>query len=137
MSTLQECLSIWQTLVASTSSWRDLTEQVDDPDNWLQELQAVADYLAAKGEEYICLPALHLLVTVLELEKSSDPSRLVIARCTFGHQLLQLGYTGKAGLSFAKSEDLVKNEATTTDAKLQWHINYAEYLLRIGHIKKW
>jgi separase len=137
MSTLQECLSIWQTLVASTSSWKDLTEQVDDPDNWIQELQAVADYLAAKGEEYVCLPALHLLVTVLELEKSSDPSRLVTARCTLGHQLLQLGYTGKAGLSFAKAEDLVKNEATTTDAKLRWHISYAEYLLRIGHITKW
>ena len=137
MSTLQECLSAWQTLVASTSSWKDLNEQVDDPENWIQELQALADYLAAKGEEYVCLPALHLLVTVLEFEKSSDPSRLVTARCTFGHQLLQLGYTGKAGLSFAKAEHLLKNEATSTDAKLRWHISYAEYLLRIGHITKW
>jgi separase len=110
---------------------------VDDPESWIQELQALADYLAAKGEEYVCLPALHLLVTVLEFEKSSDPSRLVTARCTFGHQLLQLGYTGKAGLSFAKAEHLLKNEATSTEAKLRWHISYAEYLLRIGHITKW
>jgi separase len=137
LSTLQECISNWQTLIVSTPSWKDLTEQIDDPENWIQELQAVTDYLAAKGEEYLCLPALHLLVTVLELEKSNDASRLVTARCTLGHQLLQLGYTGKAGLSFAKAEHLMKTEATSTDAKLRWHISYAEYLLRIGHITKW
>ncbi|KAF2709617.1 hypothetical protein K504DRAFT_467582 [Pleomassaria siparia CBS 279.74] len=136
VSVFQECLSVWQSLVDSSSSWKDLTSRVHDPEDWIQEMQAIADYLAAKGEEYVCLPTLHLLVKVLELQRHSDPSRLILARCSLAHQLLQLGYTGKAGLAYAKAETLVSHETTSTDAKLRWHIGYAEYLLRIGNPTK-
>lgn len=132
----QECLTVWQSLVDSVASWNDLVDLVDDPEDWIQEMHAIADYLTAKGEEYVCLPALHLLVTVLELEKSDDASRLVTARCSLAHQLLQLGYTGKAGLVYAKAETLLSTQTISTDAKLRWHIGYAEYLLRIKNITK-
>ncbi|KAF2868022.1 peptidase family C50-domain-containing protein [Massariosphaeria phaeospora] len=132
ITVIQECFSMWQTLVESTSSWDGLTKQIDNPEPWIQEMQAVADYLLAKGEEYVCIPVLHLLGKVLELEKSGDVSRLVSTLCALGLQFLRLGYSGKAGFAFAKAETLVDN-STSTETKLRWHLNYAEYLLQIGN----
>ena len=133
----QQCLSVWQSLVDSAPTWRNLVLRIDEPQDWIDQIQAIADYLAAKGEEYASLPALHLLVKILELENDSNPSRLIISCCTLGLQLLELGYTGKAGLAFAKAEALLSSDATSTDAKLRWHIGYAEYLVRIGNTLKW
>jgi separase len=49
---------------------------------------------------------------------------------------LRLGYSGKAGLAFAKAELLLKATASI-EARLRWHIGYAEYLLAIGNTSKW
>lgn len=137
VAAFQECHSIWNTLLDSTTTWKDLSRRVDSIELWLADLQTAIDYLAAKGEEYTCIPMQHLLVRVLELEKNVDPSRLVTNLSTLGLQFLRLGYTGKAGLAFAKAETCISNENTSTEAKLQWHLGYAEYLLQIGNAVKW
>jgi separase len=99
-------------------------------------MQGVADYMAAKGEEYNCIPALRLLSKAREMQKDQDPTELITSYCTLGSQLLQLGYSGKAGLAFAKVETLINNKRTSTEAKLRWHTGYAEYLLQIGNLAK-
>lgn len=134
---IQDCFSTWQSLVDSAASWESLIDRIDNKEHWLQEMQACAEYLAAKGEEYESLPVLHLLVRVLELQQSLEPSDLVTTLCTFGLQLLRLGYSGKAGLAFAKAELLTSSRPTSTEAKLRWHFGYAEYLLGIGNATKW
>jgi separase len=136
-STLKECFSTWESLVDKAKSWESLLDHVDDAGYLVAELKASVEFLNAKGEEYLALPVLHLLVKVSELEKNADASELVDALCALGLQFLRLGYTGKAGLSLARAESLVTKQTTSTEAKLRWHVAYAEYLARIGNTAKW
>ncbi|CAO2657190.1 Nn.00g033160.m01.CDS01 [Neocucurbitaria sp. VM-36] len=135
-STLRECYSIWETLVNSASSWTALATYVDDVEDWLHDVHICVELLNAKGEEYLALPILYLLVKVYELQKSSEASVLITTLCTLGLQLLRLGYTGKAGLAFAKAEALIEHQNSSAETRLRWCIGYAEYLLGIGNIAK-
>jgi len=134
---IRNCFTAWESLVDSAKTWDELADRVDNVEDWLQEMQSSHDYLAAKGEEYASLPVLRLLTRVLELRGGSDSSELVAVLCTAGLQFLRLGYSGKAGLTFAKAETLVSSRATSTESKLCWHLGYAEYLLKIGNTSKW
>jgi separase len=135
--TLRQCFAAWESLVNSTTSWDALADRIDNIENWLQDLQASLEFLNAKGEEYLALPLLHLLVRILELQKSPDASELVGTLCALGSQFLLLGYTGKAGLCLAKAEALVERQTSSIEARLRWHIAYAEYLVGIGNTTKW
>lgn len=134
---VHDCLSTWQSLLESAASWEELSSRIDNTELWLADLQAATDYLAAKGEEYTCLPVLHLLVKAQELQNNVNLSQLIIDLCTMGTQLLRLGYSGKAGLVFAKARPLTLRSTTSTEANLQFHLGYAEYLLEIGNVTKW
>jgi separase len=133
----QQSCAAWESLVSSVSSWEALIGRVDNTEIWLQDLQACLEFLNAKGEEYIALPLLHLLVKILELQNSSDASVLIVTLSALGLQFLHLGYTGQAGLSLAKAETLVENHTSSVEARLQWHMAYAEYLVGIGNSAKW
>lgn len=135
--TLRQCFATWEFLAKSASSWDVLTERIGDVDSWIHDVQACVDYLNAKGEEYLALPVLHLLVTIFELQNDNDASELVCSLSALSLQFLRLGYTGKAGLSLAKAELLVARQTTSTEAKLKWYLAYAEYLFRIGNTDKW
>lgn len=137
VETLKECIAIWQKIVDLAGSWDSLVQRVDDVELWLAELQSLTDFLGAKGEEYVCLPLLSLQTSILELERDEDTSLLVMSLCAFGLQLLRLGYSGRAGLALAKAEGLAAHEKTSTEARLQWHLAYAEYLVHIGNMPKW
>ncbi|KAL5390898.1 hypothetical protein DPSP01_001397 [Paraphaeosphaeria sporulosa] len=132
---LRDCFSTWQNMLDATKSWDEVEDRVDNTQNWLEAIQASADFLCAKGEEYEALPVIHLLVRVLELRKGTDQSQLILALNTLGLQFLRLGYSGKAGLAFAKAEFLL-NATASIEAKLRWHIGYAEYLLGTGNTSK-
>jgi separase len=134
---VQECCSVWQPMLDSASSWKELSGHVDDIELWLAELKTTSDYLAATGEEYTCVILLHQLAKALELDDNTDPSRVIGTMCALGLLLLRLGYSGKAGLALAKADPLVSNQNVSTDAKLQWHLSYAEYLVHIGNTSKW
>jgi separase len=133
----QQCFAAWESLVNSTSSWEALAARVDNIETWLQDLQACLEFLNAKGEEYVALPLLHLIVRILELQNRSDASELIATLCALGLQFLHLGYTGRAGLSLAKAETLIESHTSSVEAKLQWHMAYAEYLVGIGNTTKW
>ncbi|KAH8723892.1 peptidase family C50-domain-containing protein [Phaeosphaeriaceae sp. PMI808] len=136
VSTLRECFSTWESLVSTTKLWEAFIDRVDDTEGLILDIKASVEFLNAKGEEYLALPVLHLLVKIGELQKDSDASSLVTNLCALGLQFLRLGYTGKAGLSFAKAEALLGSKAVEVEAKLRWHIAYAEYLARIGNTAK-
>lgn len=135
--TLRQCFATWEFLAKSASSWDSLIERVGDVDSWIQDIRACVDCLNAKGEEYLALPVLHLLVTVFELQNNTDASDLVNSLVALAMQFLQLGYTGKAGLSLARAEVLNNRQSVSTESRLKWHTAYAEYLFRIGNTDKW
>lgn len=135
--TLRQCFATWEFLAKSSSSWCALAERVGDTESWIHDIRACVDYLNAKGEEYLALPVLHLLVTIFELQNDTNASDLVCSLSALSLQFLRLGYTGKAGLSLAKAEILIHRQAASTEAKLKWYTAYAEYLFRIGNTDKW
>ena len=136
-STLRGCFSAWESLINGAPSWDELSNRIDDTNCWISDIKASVEFLNAKGEEYMALPVLHLLVKIGELQNASDASDLVENLCALGLQFLRLGYSGKAGLSLAKAEALVTRRMGSTEANLRWHIAYAEYLARIGNSAKW
>jgi separase len=135
-STLKKCFSAWEDLVNASASWEGLADRVDDVETWVSDISASVELLNAKGEEYLALPVLHLLVKIGELRRDPDASELVTSLCALALQFLRLGYTGKAGMSLAKAETLVAHQALSTEAKLRWHIAYTEYLARLGNLSK-
>ncbi|KAL5421420.1 hypothetical protein PMIN04_005581 [Paraphaeosphaeria minitans] len=132
---LRDCFTTWQNMLDVTQSWDEVEDRIDNTHNWLDAIQASVDFLCAKGEEYEALPVIHLLVRILELRKGADQSQLILALNRLGSQLLRLGYSGKAGLAFAKAE-LLLNATASIEAKVRWHIGYAEYLLATGNTLK-
>lgn len=136
-ATVRESFSFWESLVDSASSWDILSTRIDDADSWLSDVKGCVEGLNAKGEEYLALPVLHLVVKIGELQAAQDSSELVLSLCILGLQFLRLGYTGQAGMSLAKAEALITRQTSSTEAKLRWHIAYAEYLVRIGNSVKW
>lgn len=135
--TLRQSFGVWEFLVKSTASWTTLADRVGDVDGWIHDIQACVDCLNARGEEYLALPVLQLLVNVHELQNNSDASNLVCSLSSLALQFLRLGYSGKAGLSLAKAEILINRQTISTESKLIWHTVYAEYLFRIGNTEKW
>ncbi|CAI6335881.1 unnamed protein product [Periconia digitata] len=136
IAVIRESFSVWETLVNTAKSWDDLLDHVDDAEDWLQTMRMCVDFLAAKGEEYECLPILRLLTKTLELQNDLDPSELITALNNLGVQFSRLGYSGQAGLVFARAGTLLSQNAASTEAKLHWHIGYAEYLVAIGNTTK-
>jgi separase len=136
-TTLRECFSTWESLIDSAPSWEQVVDCLDNPETWIQDVEACVEFLNAKGEEYLALPVLQLLVKVGDLRRSSDTSPLVLNLCSLGLQFLRLGYTGKAGMAFAKAEALLERQPLSTEARIRWCIAYAEYLARIGNTTKW
>jgi separase len=135
-STLRECFAAWESMVDTSTSWSRLIDRVEDTESWISDMKASVEFLNAKGEEYLALPVLRLLVRISELQKDPDTSERVTDLSALGLQFLRLGYTGKAGLSLAKAETLLTQQTASTESRLRWHIVYAEYLARIGNIAK-
>ncbi|KZM19656.1 Separase [Ascochyta rabiei] len=136
VETLRQCFGTWEFLAKSASSWTALLDRMSDVDSWVHDIRACVDFLNAKGEEYLALPVLHLLVKVFELQNKPDASDLVSGLSALALQFSRLGYSGKAGLSLAKAEILVNRQTVSTESKLKWHMAYAEYLFYIGNTDK-
>ena len=136
-STIKCSCAVWESLLATSATWDAFTEDMDNVEDWLKDLTASVECLNARGEEYLALPVLHILIQALVLKNGPDASELVIAQTTMSLQFLRLGYTGKAGLCSAKAERTIENQCVSTEARLRWHLAYAEYLLAIGNSPKW
>ncbi|KAI9763190.1 MAG: hypothetical protein M1840_000856 [Geoglossum simile] len=133
---LRSAVSLWLGLTDSCDSWLAITEIIDSPDLFLSQLQATIDFFDMKGFGLYRIPALRLLVNVRELQEPVDFEALTKALSALGLQYLRLGYSGKAGLSLAKAQGYMEKVGGSSQAKLQWHLAYAEYLVELGNVDK-
>jgi separase len=134
---LKSAVSVWLGLVDSCDSWSAISEVIDGTDMFLSQLQATIDFFDMKGFGIYRIPALKLLAKVRELQEPIDSECLIKALSELGLQYLRLGYSGKAGLALAKAEGYLEKLGGSSQAKLQWHLAYAEYLVELGNIDKW
>ncbi|KAF2814928.1 uncharacterized protein BDZ99DRAFT_434896 [Mytilinidion resinicola] len=131
---LKGSLLTWQTILDSADSWFSLLDKVDDTTKWITQLEMISDYLAIKGEEYLRIPVLNMIVRILELRDDSDSTQSVLALSKLALQLLELGYSGKAGLNLAKAQSILSNTEATAEARLHWHVAYALLLADASYV---
>lgn len=134
---LKEGLATWSTILAQCQSISDLQEQVEDVPGLLAHLSTIGDYLQMKGLDTIRVSVLKLIADINGIcEIDSTPDDLVLSFTYLGAQWLQLGYSGKAGLSFDKAMSYLSRNGVTTFASLQLNLSHCEYLLAIGNLDK-
>ncbi|GME37586.1 Peptidase C50 separase [Neofusicoccum parvum] len=96
----------------------------------------VSDFLGMKGLDFLRVPVLSVMSKGLELQEPRNDGKLVQALASLGAQYARLGYSGKAGTALAKSQGILEAGDVPTEAMLQWHLAYAEYMLVLGNLDK-
>ncbi|EOD52057.1 putative cell division-associated protein bimb protein [Neofusicoccum parvum UCRNP2] len=96
----------------------------------------VSDFLGMKGLDFLRVPVLSVMSKGLELQEPRNDGKLVQALASLGAQYARLGYSGKAGTALAKSQGILEAVDVPTEAMLQWHLAYAEYMLVLGNLDK-
>ena len=134
---IKNCLARWAQIVRSADSLEILEQQIDDVSAFLDQLSAVADFLAMKGLCHITVPTLGLITRVQELQNLPDNSDLVAKLSKLGLQYLNLGYSGKAGLTLNKARHIVRQPSCSVQVAVGWHLAYAEYHVVLGNTERW
>lgn len=130
-------LRTWQSILDNTDTWSQLTTRVDAFEVWMSQLQMVSDFLGMKALDFMQVPALSIMSKAMELQQPPDHGNLVQAMSSLGAQYARLGYSGKAGTVLAKAQGILGAGDVPTEAVLQWHLAYAEYMLVLGNLEKW
>ncbi|KAL1632271.1 separin protein [Neofusicoccum ribis] len=129
-------LRTWQGIFDNADSWIQLITRIDAFEVWISQLQMVSDFLGMKGLDFLRVPVLSVMSKGLELQEPRNDGKLVQALASLGAQYARLGYSGKAGTALAKSQGILEAGDVPTEAMLQWHLAYAEYMLVLGNLDK-
>ncbi|KAB2580712.1 Separin [Lasiodiplodia theobromae] len=133
---VQEPLRTWQDIFDGVDSWTQLATRVDAFEAWMSQLQMVSDFLGMKGMDFLRVPVLSTMSKAMELQEPPDCGKLVQSLASLGAQYVRLGYSGKAGTVLAKAQGILETRDVPTEAVLQWHLAYAEYMLVLGNLEK-
>jgi separase len=135
---LTQSLETWISIRAQCKDMPALERQIDYVPGLLSYLHSIADYFQMKGLNTSRISALRLITEINELSiDDSCSDDLVLGFATLGSQWLQMGYSGKAGLSFDRAKNYNHRNGVTPYASLQLHLSYSEYLLSIGNLDRW
>jgi separase len=135
---LAQNLETWISIRAQCKDMPALEGQVDYVPGLLSYLHSIADYCQMKGLNRNRISALKLITEINELSiDDSCLDDLVLSLTTLGSQWLQMGYSGKAGLSFDRAKNYNHRNGVTPYASLQLHLSCSEYLLSIGNLDTW
>ncbi|KAJ5038400.1 uncharacterized protein L3040_007263 [Drepanopeziza brunnea f. sp. 'multigermtubi'] len=134
---LKEGIATWSSVLTQSQNVADFKRQVEDIPGLLAHLNTIGDYLQMKGLDTVRISVLRLIADISGLcDDNSTPDDLVLSFTYLGAQWLQLGYSGKAGLSFDKAMSYLSRNGVTPFATLQLHLSHCEYLLAIGSLDK-
>jgi len=135
---LKPHLASWSSILETIEDHESLTKSVDEVPEFLDHLISVADFLHMKGFSVMRAAVLRMITNLNEIPRpDSCPDDLVLSYNSLGLQYLELGYSGKAGLSFDRAKSHASRNGVTPEALIQVQLSYAEYLLAIGNSDKW
>lgn len=134
---IQDPLQVWQRIFDAVDSWSQLLSRIDAFEVWMAQLQVVSDFLGMKGLDFLRVTVLSIMTKGLELQQPPMYGKLVQALASLGSQYARLGYSGKAGTILAKVQAILETGEVPTEAILQWHLAYSEYMLLLGNLEKW
>jgi separase len=135
---LRPHLASWCSILETVKDYEALTKIVDGVPELLNHLHSIADFLHMKGFSMMRVAVLRMITNLNEMPRpDSCPDDLVLSYISLGLQYLELGYSGKAGLSFDRAQSHASRNGVTPEALVQVQLSYAEYLLAIGNSGKW
>jgi separase len=135
---LKPHLASWCSILENVKDYVALTKIVDEVPELLNHLLSVAHFLHMKGFSMMRVAVLRMITNLNEISQpDSCPDDLVLSYNSLGLQYLELGYSGKAGLSFDRAQSHASRNGVTPEALIQVQLSYAEYLLAIGNADKW
>jgi separase len=135
---LQPHLVVWHSILDECKDYKSLTAKVDEVYDLTSHLHSIADFLHMKGLGKVRVAVLRIIASINEIPRPDlCPDDPVLSYIALGQQYLELGYSGKAGLSFDRARSHASSNGVTTEALLRVQLSYAEYLLAIGNADKW
>lgn len=131
-------LASWYAILETLRDYEALVKIVDEVPELISHLLFIADFLHMKGYGKVRIAVLRMITNLNEIPRpDSCPDDLVLSYTSLGLQYLELGYSGKAGLSLDRAQSYASRNGVTPEALVQVHLSYAEYLLAIGNLVKW
>ncbi len=135
---LRPHLASWCSILETVKDYDALTRIVDEVPELLDHLISVANFLHMKAFSMMRVAVLRMITNLNEIPRpDSCPDDLVFSYSSLGLQYLELGYSGKAGLSFDRAQLHASRNGVTPEALILVQLSYAEYLLSIGNSGKW
>ena len=137
IESLDSAVDIWSELVVQDREWETILERVDDVREWVSQLELIGDYYHFQGEETRRILVLRLIITIFERQLIVPQEYYISKLSALGLQLVRLGHSGEAAITFSKAWDVIENHQITGLVVLRWHLAYAEFLLEMEKLPKW
>ncbi|KAI1908000.1 separin protein [Ophidiomyces ophidiicola] len=131
---LQFVVQTWSKMSRDWATWESLESKVSEPQTWIAQLWAVADYLEVHAHWTLRITVLSLLKHVLELEEKQDLSSLITSSYMMSIQFLRLGFAEKAGEILKGAKYLTEGQNVCPSVLVSWHLAYAEYFAEMGFL---
>ncbi|GAW11158.1 hypothetical protein ANO14919_005000 [Xylariales sp. No.14919] len=130
---LQKAILAWKSMAASCQSANDLTEHVDDPDQLLGILLALADLSRMKGEQIFLTEVVELLTMISQLTIDENIELYIMQSANLCLQYLNLSQSTKAEKTLKLIIDKVALPQISSDTVSHFHLSAAEYHLTVGN----
>jgi separase len=135
---LKPHLIVWRSILDKCRDYKSLTVKVDEIYDLTSHLHSIADFLNMKGLGWTRVAVLRIIASINEITRPGlCPDDPILSYIALGQQYLELGYSGKAGVSLDRALSYASSNGVSTETLLRVQLSYAEYLLAIGNADKW
>ncbi|PQE05426.1 hypothetical protein CJF31_00010928 [Rutstroemia sp. NJR-2017a BVV2] len=137
LEVLDKCISGWRLIRNQVEDFSGLIRYVEDIPHLLLHLQSLTNFMEMRGLETERLDILQLIADIDELCCSvAGFNDIVSVYSVLGIQWLQLGYSGKAGLSLDKAQRYSSDNDVSHRTRSDLHIAYSQYMLALGNLEQ-
>ncbi|KAI1180179.1 peptidase family C50-domain-containing protein [Nemania sp. FL0916] len=133
-SNIREAVSAWKSIAAGCKAASQLTKHVDDPQQLLQILQSLADFMRMKGQQSLLTEIVELSTMISQLTIDANIESHMVQSSSLSLHYLSLGQSTKAEgiLQSLMSTDKIALSQISSDVMSNFHLSAAEYYLAVG-----
>ncbi|KAI2642894.1 peptidase family C50-domain-containing protein [Xylaria nigripes] len=131
-SEIQHAILAWKSMVASCQSVSQLAEHVDDPQQLLQTLRALADLARMKASQDLLTEIGELSASISQLTIDNNIDSYILHTTGLCLHYLTLGQSAKAEKTLQAIMDKVTLQQVSSDVASHFHLSAAEYYLTVG-----
>ncbi|KAK3356929.1 peptidase family C50-domain-containing protein [Lasiosphaeria hispida] len=134
--TLQQALSVWQSIVKRCQNKMAVERSIDDVPGLLDHLQSVADFLRMKGHASMLATVLELAADIARTMEGPSAEDMLHHNSSLALQYTNIGQSLKAEQIFLKTQEYVGTNRALGDSVANFHLSFADHLVAIGNFKK-